>query len=330
MKKFLLSILIFTCISASLLTGCASTKDLSIETAFPSKNINGVVQWGAGGGTDSLVRPLSALAEKNLGISIVVQNMAGGTGSIATQYIFDAPTDGYNLLMGAENPSMYKELGISELTYDDFDCVFLIGDETVGIVVGSDSRFKTFTEIVEAAKVDPSKIKLSTTGKGGLPWTVAAYITDVTGATFNQIPYDSDAAARMAVLNGECDFTVAKIQAGIGDYKAGTLKFLSMLSKEKVEALPEVSLVVDEYPAFDEYLPWGSFYGVFVKKGTDAAVTQKLGTAFKEASLDKSYTEILKNFNVNYLGLTGDEAKSYISTWKKNTVDALKKSGALK
>ena len=123
----------------------------ALAADYPAQNITGVVQWGAGGGTDSLMRPLSALAEQSLGKSIIIQNMTGATGSIATQYVYDAPTDGYTLLMGAENPALYDILEISELTYSNFDCVYLIGDEVVGIVVGKNSPYKSFTEIIDAA-----------------------------------------------------------------------------------------------------------------------------------------------------------------------------------
>ena len=64
------------------------------STDYPSKNVNGIIQWGAGGGTDSLLRPLSTIAQENLGKSIVIQNMTGATGSIATQYVYDAEPDG--------------------------------------------------------------------------------------------------------------------------------------------------------------------------------------------------------------------------------------------
>ena len=318
MKKFFVSMfLVFS------LAFCAFAAD------YPTQNINGVVQWGAGGGTDSLMRPLSAIAEQSLGKSIIIQNMTGATGSIATQYVFDAPTDGYTLLMGAENPALYDVLDISELTYNDFDCVYLIGDEVVGIVVGKNSKFKSFTEIVEAAKAAPWTIKLSTTGAGGLPWEVGAFITDITGAMFNQIPYDSDASAKTAVMNGECDFTVCKIQSGIEDFKAGDLKFLCLFATKKVDLMPDVPLVTVEYPDFAKYLPWGPFYGVFVKKGTSQEVISKLSDAFTKAGPQESYQKVLANFNINFLGYSGEEAAKYISSWRENTVNALKKSGAL-
>lgn len=300
----------------------------SFAADYPVQNVTGVVQWGAGGGTDSLVRPLSAIAEQYLGKSIIIQNMTGATGSIATQYVYDAPADGYTLLMGAENPALYDVLEISELTYNNFDCVYLIGDEVVGIVVGKNSPYKSFTEIIEAAKKAPWTIKISTTGTGGLPWEVGAFITDITGAFFNQIPYDSDASAKTAVMNGECDFTVCKVQSGIEDWKAGDLKFLCMLSEKPVPVMPDIPLVTAEYPDFAKYLPWGPFYGVFVKKGTDPAITAKLSEAFTKAGPQESYQKVLANFNINFLGWSGEEAAKYISSWRENTINALKKSGA--
>jgi len=331
-KKLQIAVVLLVLVSVlGFATGQKDTGSSGAATgSYPTRNVNGIVQWGAGGGTDSLMRPLSALAEKNLGVSIVIQNMTGGTGSIATQYVFDAAADGYTLLMGAENPPLYKVLEISNLTYDEFDCVFLIGDETVGIIVGKNSPYKTFTELINASKASPGRIKLSTTGKGGLPWEVGAFITDVTGATFNQIPYDSDASAKTAVLSGECDFTVCKVQSGIQDYKAGNVVFLTMLSTKPVPVMPEIPLVTREYPDFAKYLPWGPFYGVFVKRGTDAAIQKKLSDAFSAASKDPSYTQVLANFNINYLGYTGAEAKTYISNWQNNTVNALTVSGALR
>lgn len=301
----------------------------SSTTKYPTQNINGIVQWGAGGGTDSLMRPLAALAEQDLGVSIVIQNMTGATGSVATQYVYDAASDGYNLLMGAENPALYDVLSISDLTYEDFDCVYLIGDEVVGIVVGKNSKYESFTDIVEDALANPGTIKLSTTGTGGLPWEVGAFITDITGATFNQIPYDSDASAKTAVMSGECDFTVCKVQSGIEDYLAGDIQFLCLLAEESVELMPDVPLITEEYPDFAKYLPWGPFYGVFVKSGTDAAIVETLSNAFANAGPEDEYQEVLTNFNINFLGYTGDEAAEYISAWRENTINALTNSGAL-
>ncbi|MCL1976006.1 MAG: tripartite tricarboxylate transporter substrate binding protein [Firmicutes bacterium] len=326
MKKSIAIIIIILAGAMNVVLCACNDKTTSV---FPAKNINCIVQWGAGGGTDSLMRPLATLAEQELSSALVVQNMPGATGSIAAQYVYDAPIDGYTLLMSAENPTLYQALGISELTYADFDCLFLIGDETVGIVVKKDAAFISFTDIVQAVQDKPNSIKLSTTGKGGLPWEVGAFIQDVTGAKFNQIPYDSDASARNAVLSGECDFTICKVQSGLEYHREGTLKFLCMFSLEPVEILNEVPAIIEEYPEFARYLPWGPFYGVFVKQGTDLAICQKLSSALATAAATPFYQEVLTNYNINYLGLSGLAAREYIETWQTNTVQALENSGAL-
>jgi tripartite-type tricarboxylate transporter receptor subunit TctC len=306
-----------------------TTETTGTSTDFPTKNISGIVQWGAGGGTDSLMRPLASLAEAQLGVSIVIENKTGGTGSIATQYVHDQAADGYTLLMGAENPQLYEALDILDLTYADFEPVFIIGDETVGVAVSKSSTYSSLTEIIEAALANPGTVTLATTGNGGLPWEVASFLTAVTGATFNQIPYDSDATAKAAVLSGECDFTICKVQSGIEDYKAGELNFLCMLATEPVEQMEDVPLITDEYPDFAQYLPWGPFYGVFVPKGTDQAVIDTLAAAFQTAFQDASYQELLDGYNINALGYTGDEAKTYLDNWQKNTLTALVNSGAV-
>ena len=101
--------------------GSTAAASEASKTDYPTQNVNGIVQWGEGGGTDSLMRPLATLAQDKLGQSIVVQNMTGGTGSIATQYVYDQNADGYNLLMGAENPSLYDALDIlDEFFYRNF------------------------------------------------------------------------------------------------------------------------------------------------------------------------------------------------------------------
>lgn len=337
-KRKILAMLLAAGMMIGCLAGCggsAGAEEESTDTqtastgAYPEKDISGIIQWGAGGGTDSLMRPLATLAEAQLGVSIVVENKTGGTGSIATQYVYDQAADGYTLLMGAENPQLYSALDILELTYADFEPVFLIGDETVGVVVSKNSPYTSLTEIIDAALASPGTVTLSTTGTGGLPWEVASFLTAVTGATFNQIPYDSDATAKAAVLSGECDFTICKVQSGIEDYKAGELKFLSMLATEPVEQMSEVPLITAEYPDFEQYLPWGPFYGVFVKVGTDQAAIDTLSAAFETAFNDASYQDLLAGFNINALGYTGDEAKEYLDNWQTNTITALVNSGAI-
>ena len=116
---------------------------------------------------------------------------------------------------------------------------------------------------------------------------------------------------------------------GIVQWGAGGIRFLCLLAEEPVELMPEAPLITAEYPGFAKYLPWGPFYGIFVKEGTDASVTETLSSAFQAVGTDAGYQELLANFNINFLGYTGSEASDYIAAWRENTINALRNSGAL-
>lgn len=339
MRK-LLAGLLTAALAGSLLAGCSGSSgrfendpsaaegNIGNVIGYPPKEVNGIIQWGAGGGTDSLMRPLSILAQDILNTNIILTNMTGETGSVAVRYVYDQQADGATLLMGAENPALYDELGISGLTYDDFECVFLIGDETTGVVVSKDSPYNSLTEIVDAAK-GGKEVTLATTGTGGLPWEVAAMITGITGAEFTQKEYSSDASAKEAVLSGECDFTISKVQMGYQEYKSGEYKWLCMLAAKPVTVMSDVPLITAEYPEFEDLLPWGPFYGVFVKKGTDTEVVKILADAFSKAYENSSYKTMLGYFYINPLGYTGAKAEEYISSWRANMLGILAKGSVI-
>lgn len=322
MKK-VLSIILVMMMACLALAGCGSTAggSAAADGAYPTKDINGIIMWGEGGGTDNLVRPLCTAADPLIDVNIICQNMTGGTGAIATEYVNQQEADGYTLLLGAENPALYTILGTSELTYDDFETVILIGSEDVSIVVPNDSPYNTVTELVEAAKADP--LVFAATGTGGSQWQASGLISAVTGAQFTQLPLDGDADCLTAVMGGNADVTTIKSSQVMEAYSAGTVKILATLTTEPVEVLPGTKPITDELPEFAEFLPFGPFYGVFVKKGTPEDVLATLGDVYAQAFASDEYQTVLKNLNVNPLGLTGAEANEYIANWTKTTAKSL-------
>ena len=329
MKKFLALFLIFMLASSVSAAELNNVNDDNKADNFPEHDIEGVIQWAQGGVTDILTRALCEAAQKYLGKNIIMQNITGNTGANGLEYVYKKAADGYTLLLGAENPALYKALRISNQTYDDFECVYLIGDVTAGVVVRPDSKYSSFSDIIADSKSNPGKIKYAMTGRGGLQWVMAAFVNDVTGATFQQVEYSDNNAAKNAVLNGECDFSICLLQQCIDDYQKGTLKILCVFSAVEATSLQGVPTVVDEYPGFLKYFPWGAFYGVFVRKGTPQPIIDKLSDAFSKASLDENFKKVLTGNEVNFLGYTGRDAVRYIHNWNGNTIDALITSGAL-
>ena len=295
---------------------------------YPTREISGIIQWGKGGATDALTREVTNIVAKNTGWKINLQNVTGDTGFNGFKQVYDSPADGYTLLMGAENPSIYDALEIDELTYKDFDCIYLIGYVAPGVMVAPNSRFNTLTDLIEEARVNPGTIKLAYTGKGGVGWVVNAFFSEITGAKFQLVPYNSGTAAKNAVIKGECDFTICLLQEGIEDSKKGDVRFLSLFTFDEDPDFPGVPTITNEYPGFFQYLPWGAFYGVHVKKGIDPEILNILMDEYQKAGNNKEFQNMLKKYKVIPLGYSGLEAAKYIYTWRENTVDALVTSGA--
>lgn len=332
MKKAL-SLIVAVMMLTLALAGCGGSSNSGSasggDAEYPTKNINGIVMWGEGGGTDNLVRPLCTVADELMDVNIVVQNKTGGTGAIATQDVYDQAADGYNLLLGAENPALYQILGTSELTYDNFETVLLIGSEDVSIVVPNDSPYNTVKELLDAAAAEPGKLVFAATGEGGSQWQAAGLLKAVTGADFNQLPLDGDGDCLTAVMGGQADATTIKSSQVMEAYKAGTVKILATLTAEPVAELPGTKPIVEEIPDFAEYLPFGPFYGVFVKEGTPEAVMTYLSDVFTQAYESEEYKTVLTNLNIKPLGLKGEEANAYIADWTLSTAKALYSAGLI-
>ena len=104
------------------------------SAAYPERDITGTIMWGAGGAMDVVSRAIQPHAEAVLGKKIVMVNKPGGTGAISTNFINNAPADGYNILFGAENPQLHKVLGLAEFDYDKFFPVAIFA-RSVGVIV---------------------------------------------------------------------------------------------------------------------------------------------------------------------------------------------------
>jgi tripartite-type tricarboxylate transporter receptor subunit TctC len=135
------------------LMGAVAALALFVSSAsagdFPEQDIQGIIQWGAGGSTDLVMRSVAPHAEKVLGRNIVMTNRTGGVGAIATQFVASQPSDGYTLLMGAENPQLYKVMGLSNLDYDDFYPVNVLARGVPVLVANNEAPFNTTKELVE-------------------------------------------------------------------------------------------------------------------------------------------------------------------------------------
>jgi tripartite-type tricarboxylate transporter receptor subunit TctC len=329
--KFLLKWGVISTVIASLLllTACGENGS-SPKQKYPTQSITGVIQWGAGGAMDNVSRAIAPLAEKHLGQSIVLTNKPGATGSIAMQYVHEKKADGYHLLFAAENPAMYGVLQISDRSFDEFYPVNIMARGVATIIVPSDSKYQTLNDLVKDAKENQGKIKMGSTGPGGLPFMVTTMIDSVAKTKFNMVPFDGEGPAMTALLGKHVDVLVAGLTAAAENAKAGKVRILAVVNDEKLKDLPDVPPVTEALPEMKKFLPWGPFYGVWVKKETPDDIKQTLVKAFAEAQKDPEFQNFLTRMGAVSMGISGDEAVKFWKDWQSVSAWLLQDAGAAK
>jgi tripartite-type tricarboxylate transporter receptor subunit TctC len=297
---------------------------------FPTRDLSGIIMWGAGGATDNVARAVTPLVEKHLGKAIVLQNKPGATGAVSTQWVYNQPSDGYTLLYGAENPQLYRVLEISQLDYKDFYAINVLARGVGVIVCNKDAPWKTIQELFADAKKNPNQIKMGSTGPGGLPYVTGAMMKAVNGVTFNPIPFGGEGPGMTAMMGGHVQFMPVGLTAGREHIRAGRVRGLAIVSDEPVPGLENIPIITSIYPEYKKYLPWGPFYGIWVKRNVPDAAKKVLVDAFQKGAKEQKFQTFIKDFGAVYMGLYGDEADSFLKKWQSVSCWLLQEAGGAK
>lgn len=269
----------------------------SFSKEYPSKNINLVVPFAAGGGTDAVARKLGSLLEKELGQPVIIVNRTGGAGAVGMTYGSTSKKDGYTITMITREIVSLPLMKLSPITYKNFDLVSLVNLDPTLVLVGKDSKYQTFDELIKDAKERPEKVKFASTAK---PNFYALAIENKVGVKFNHIPYNGAGEVVPALLGNHADFALMGPGEAIGQIKSGQFRPLGLMANERISSLSDV-------PTLNELgynVVSGTWRGIAVPKGTDPKIIEKLNNAIKNITSSEEFTEFMEkaNFGVNYLG----------------------------
>ena len=297
---------------------------------YPDREIQGVIQWGAGGSTDTVMRAVTPHAEEVLGQSVVMQNVTGGVGAIALNQVVAGQADGYTVLMGAENPLLYKVMGFGQKDYSDFIPIDILARGTPILVAGKDAPFSTYPEMIDYIKANPDTVRLGSTGPGGVPSVVTAMMNEGGKLPVISIPYDGDGPALTALQGGAIDVMPAVLGAAVEGIRAGTMKPIALFATEPTAALPDVPTIVSTNPEFAKFLPWGPFFGVFAPKGTPDEAVKALTEAYRKAATNEDFVKLMDGRGFTMMNISGDEAQAFLDTWQSRTTWLLQDAGLTK
>ena len=242
---------------------------------FPSKPVHIVVPVAAGGSADKLTRLIAERLTERWGQNVVVENVAGASGTIGAARVAKAAADGHTLLQQGEGLTLNAIL-FERLPYDAQKAFTPVIKAVVNpqiLVVNPKTGLNDFRGYLARAKTQPQSISLGLPGNGGIAHVAHEMIAQDTGAQVNYIPYSGGGPATLDVLAGHVDATLITLAAVTDHVRAGKLRALAVTTGYRSSALPDVPTMAEAgLPGFAVE----SWQGYFAPAGTPAAVVAKI------------------------------------------------------
>ena len=283
----------------------------ALAQGFPARPITLVVPWPAGGSTDTHLRKLAELASKNLGQPIIIENKPGAGGMLGPAGMArNAAPDGYTL--SQLTVRAYRQPHMQKVDWDplrDFTYVIGVSGYTFGVVVRSDSPFKTFDEMIAYARANPGKMSYGSTGTGTSPHLLMEEVAAKAGVEFLHVPFKGNADSTQALLGGH---VMAQSDAtGWGRFvDAGTFRLLATFGEQRTRwgapTARELGYDVVSY----------SPYGIVGPRGMDPKVVNVLHDAFKKAMDDPENQKVLQQLDQVYWYKSTEE----YARWARETL----------
>lgn len=329
MKKTPLKNRLLPLLAALLLWGMAGCS--AAPAAYPAKSITMIVPYGAGGTADLTARQLAAALEKQLGKAVVVENVAGASGSMGARAALDAEPDGYVVLLTAESLGTQRVMGISDMSYADFSPIAPIGNDPKVMVVAADSPYGSIQALLSDLEARPGKVRMSYTGPGG-SGHVQALILNRFGYTPALTAYSGGADCLTALLGGQVDFTNANYSTVVPYLESGSLRVLAVCSTEPLPALPDVPTLSSVIPGSDELLsiPYTPT-SLLVDRDVPGEVQETLRAAVRQAVRDEAFDRFMSENCIEKLYEkypTVDEALAFYARWESTVSWMLFDAGA--
>lgn len=275
---------------------CLSLPDLASAqgSEYPTRPIELVVPYPAGGGTDVLARAFAQVATKYLSQPLIVINKSGAAGAIGWSYVTSGHADGYRIVILATDLVVQANMGYTKITYRDFAPIARLNFDPAGFSVKADSPWNSVAEVLAAAK--KGGLSVGNGGTGGAYHLAAAALEKQAGVEFTHIPYQGAGPSALALLGGHIQATTIA-GAEVWPYvTGGKVKILGMMSETRTEGYENIPTLKEQ--GYDIQL--GAFRGLAAHKDTPPAIMATLRQVAAKVAADPQFKDALKKQNMGY------------------------------
>jgi tripartite-type tricarboxylate transporter receptor subunit TctC len=255
------------------------------DASWPTKPVTFIVPFPPGGSVDPLARLVGARLSAALGQQFIVDNRPGGSGSIGAAAAAKASPDGYTFLFvfdtHAVNPTLIPKLPFD--TTKDLVPVTLVGTAPMAIVTHPSKPYKSFADVIKAAKAKPDTLTYGSIGSGSLGHLTMKLLEQAGGFVAVHVPYKGGGPMIVDATGGHIETGIASVSVLAPHVKGGKLRAVAVTGDKRSNAIPEVPALAEQgFPGFSALAWWG----IFGTAGTPKPV------------LDKFHAELVKVFNL--------------------------------
>ena len=291
--------------------GCAAAQAQS----YPVRPVKIVVAFSPGGGTDIVARVLGQKLGEIWGQQVIVENRAGASGTIGTEYAAKSAPDGYTLFMGtlgnlSVNKHLYPKMTVDPIR--DFAPITKVVDVYFVLVAHPSVPAKNVQELIDLAKSKPGFVTYGSSGPGGAPHLAAELFKRLAGVDMTHVPYKASAQSFQDLLGGQVMITMdSQIQA-LPYIRDGRLRALGVLSSQRSAQLPEVPTIAETVPGY-ELTNW---FGLVAPAATPKDLLAKISADVQKALQDPGLREKITALSA---AVVGDSPEQFGATMRADS-----------
>ena len=268
----------------AVMAALAALPALAQKADWPTRPVRFVVPFPPGGTVDPLARLVGAKLTPVLGQQFIVDNRTGASGSIGAGIAARATPDGYTYLFVFDTHAVNPFL-IPNLPYDtqrDLAPVMLVATAPYGIVSNVARPYRTFGDVIKAAKAKPDSVTFGSVGSGSLGHLLMTLMQQAGGFKLVHVPYKGGGPMTVAAMGGDVELAVGTVALLTPFVKGGKLRPVATTGNKRAGTLPDVATVAEQgFPGFSAVAWWG----ILATGGTPKPI------------VDRFHAELVKVFN---------------------------------
>jgi tripartite-type tricarboxylate transporter receptor subunit TctC len=270
--------------------GCHNQSD---PAKYPNRLIELIVPWAAGGGTDRVARFVANALQRRLGQPVIVVNRTGGSGAVGHSAGALAPPDGYTLTMATFELSTMKAMAISELTWKDFAPVAQLNGDAAALFVRRDAPWKNLSELLDAIRKQPNKVKMSGTATGGA-WDLARSGLLLAAAIPPNdviwVPTQGSAPALVELLGGHIDAVCCSVPEAASQLESGQVRLLAVLGPQRLPDFAQFATAREQGISYDAV----GWRGIMLPRGTPPQIVERISEALAAIAASEEFRQFMR------------------------------------